>query len=43
MSDETPWPNQQPPLDGITPVAEVSQDPDLFAGDTEDDILKEME
>lgn len=25
-----PWPNQQEPLDGVTPVAEVSQDPDLF-------------
>lgn len=29
----TPWPNQQEVVDGVTPVAEVSQDPALFAND----------
>lgn len=36
---ETPWPNQQPVMDG---VAEVSQDPDLFADDPEDDPGEEL-
>jgi hypothetical protein len=27
---EVPWPNQQEPVDGVTPVAETSQDPNFF-------------
>lgn len=41
QSDRAPWPNQTPPVDGIVPVDEVPQDPDLF-DDVEDDDL-EME
>lgn len=26
----TPWPNQQPVVDGVVPTEEISQDPDLF-------------
>lgn len=25
-----PWPNQEPVVDGVTPVEEVSQDPNFF-------------
>lgn len=31
-----PWPNQMPVVDGLVPVEEVSQDPDLFADDDTD-------
>ncbi|MGG5257445.1 hypothetical protein [Phycicoccus avicenniae] len=35
MSDQpaTPWPNQTPIVDGVTPEADVPQDPNLFADD----------
>lgn len=36
---EVPWPNQIPPRDG---VVQVSQDPDLFADDPEDDPTDEL-
>lgn len=36
---EAPWPNRQPVVDG---VAEVSQDPDLFADDPDDDPADEL-
>lgn len=36
------WPNQTPVVDGVTPMAEVPQDPYFFA-DTEDALDREME
>lgn len=39
QSLEAPWPNQTPVVDGVVPVEEVPQDPDLFADDT-DDLLE---
>lgn len=39
QSLESPWPNQTPVVDGVVPVEEVPQDPDLFADDT-DDLLE---
>lgn len=39
---QTEWPNQQEVVDGVTPVAEVPQNGDLFTGDDVDDDL-EME
>lgn len=41
--DETPWPNQKEVVDGVTPANEVSQDPNLFDDDPEEDLVKEME
>lgn len=38
--DSTPWPNQDPVMDGVVPADEVSQDPDLF---DEDDIDEDLE
>lgn len=37
---EVKWPNQEPVRDGVTPVAEVNQDPDAFESD---DLEMEME
>jgi hypothetical protein len=39
------WPNQEPVLDGVVPVDEVSQDPDLQEIDSIDDsdLTLEME
>lgn len=31
-----PWPNQTPVVEGLVPVEEVSQDPDLFSDDDTD-------
>jgi hypothetical protein len=42
MGGPRKWPNQQEVVDGVTPVEEVSQDPDLFTGDDVDTDL-EME
>ena len=36
MSEPTPWPNQEPVIDGIIPTIDVPQDPDLFEDDDED-------
>jgi hypothetical protein len=33
----TPWPNQEPIPDGVTPVEQVDQSPDLFADDDYED------
>ena len=41
QSIETPWPNQTPVVDGIVPVSEVPQDPDLFDDDTDDQLETE--
>ena len=41
QSNSTPWPNQTPVVDGIVPVAEVPQDPDLFDDDTDTDLETE--
>lgn len=38
---ETPWPNQTEVVDGVTPVAEVSQDP-LFFGPEDFDADRQM-
>lgn len=38
--NQAKWPNQKPVIDGVTPVVDVSQDPDLFAGD--EDSLDEV-
>jgi hypothetical protein len=43
MTEITPWPNQEEILDGVVPVEEVSQDPDLFDDDDADEIDLEME
>ena len=42
MSD-IPWPNQEEIIDGVVPVAEVPQDPDLFDNDSDDDPDAVME
>jgi len=42
MSESTPWPNQDPVVDGVVPAEQVPQDEDLFTGDDVDDDL-EME
>lgn len=38
---EDPWPNQQEPIDGVVPTAEVSQDPDFFDEDVDLDAKME--
>lgn len=38
--DPSFWPNQKPGVDGVTPVNEVDQSPDLFE---DDDLDQEME
>lgn len=35
------WPNQKPIVDGVTPVADVDQDPYLVV-DTDDELQKVM-
>jgi hypothetical protein len=39
---QQPWPNQEPVVDGVTPLAEVPQTPDLFDAD-DDDLDREMD
>jgi hypothetical protein len=43
MSEPTPWPNQEEVVDGIVPVEEVPQDPDLLdeEDDAEDDEMED--
>lgn len=42
MGDEdVMWPNQQEPIDGVVPTEEISQDPDLFAGEEDLDAVME--
>ena len=50
MSETTPepdliWPNQEPVLDGVVPVDDVPQDPDLQEIDSiaDSDLTLEME
>lgn len=43
IEDEIQWPNQKEVVDGVTPANEVSQDPNLFDDDPEEDLVKEME
>lgn len=33
---ETPWPNQEPVVDGVVPVEDVPQDPDFLSEEDED-------
>lgn len=35
-----PWPNQQEPIDGVVPTAEISQDADLFEDDDLDAVME---
>lgn len=32
----TPWPNQEPVVDGVVPVEEVPQTPDLLSEEDDD-------
>lgn len=34
-NNDTPWPNQQPIVDGVVPAAQVPQNPDFFSGEDE--------
>jgi hypothetical protein len=45
MDDAILWPNEDPVVDGIVPVDEVPQDPDLLDIDPPEDLdpLLEME
>ena len=41
MTQQPLWPNQKTPVDGIVPLIEISQDPDLLEGLEDHDL--EME
>lgn len=41
QTTSTLWSNQTPVVDGIVPVSEVPQDPDLFRADNDDLLMTE--
>lgn len=40
VNDSLPWPNRVEVIDGIVSVTDVSQDPDLFTNDGDDNDLE---
>lgn len=42
VSDDFLWPNQTPVVEGVVPLEEVPQDPNLFDDDDDPDVEMEV-